>query len=412
MAKKLNNIYLEENEELETHKILVDAKKPKKQKNETWLKWRGFAIFAVSLVIVLCIVFGSFNYVKTNYFDPVDANDSKLVEIVIPKGSSLSEISKILYENDFIKSKQVFKFYVDFSDMSSKLRAGNHMLSKNMDFDDIIDALRKGENTADTIKIVYKEGLWAIDYATLLVDHGLLKKPDKYLEIIKNGEEYSNKYDFVAAVVQSNADSQEKRLYALEGYLFPDTYEYFTDATEEEIIDKQLKRFNEIFTPEYYARAKELGMSVDQVVTMASIIEKEAKKEDFAKVSAVFHNRLKKDMALQSDATIIYALGIKDRINLTEAEINTDSPYNTRLHKGLPIGPIGNPGKAAIEAALYPDEELMKEGEEYLYFLLMDPQKGNLLFTQSYDEFLAAKEEYKGLWEAADKAAADKAALQ
>ncbi|MEG1859734.1 MAG: endolytic transglycosylase MltG, partial [Christensenellaceae bacterium] len=246
----------------------------------------------------------------------------------------------------------------------------------------------------------------------LLVDHGLLKKPDKYLEIIKNGEEFANKYDFVAAVVQSNADSQEKRLYALEGYLFPDTYEYFTDATEEEIIDKQLKRFNEIFTPEYYERAKELGMSVDQVVTMASIIEKEAKKEDFAKVSAVFHNRLKKDMALQSDATIIYALGIKDRINLTEAEINTDSPYNTRLHKGLPIGPIGNPGKAAIEAALYPDEELMKEGEEYLYFLLMDPQKGNLLFTQSYDEFLAAKEEYKGLWEAADKAAADKAAIQ
>lgn len=145
-------------------------------------------------------------------------------------------------------------------------------------------------------------------------------------------------------------------------------------------------------------------MTVDDVVTLASIIEKEAKPDDFSKVSAVFHNRLNKDETLGSDATIMYALGLKNVYNIGD-QANTPSAYNTRQHKGLPPGPIGNPSKAAIEAALYPFEEYMQEGDEYMYFTLTDPATGVLEFNKTLEEHNETVAKYRPLWNAADAAA-------
>ena len=138
-------------------------------------------------------------------------------------------------------------------------------------------------------------------------------------------------------------------------------------------------------------------MTMDEVVTMASLIEKEAKAPQFAQVAAVFHNRLKNRMPLQSDASVSYGLGITNRINLTTAELETETPYNTYINTGLPVGPICNPGLAAIEAVLYPDESMLKNG--YMYFALTDPETGVLAFSRTYEEHQAVIDQWRAAWE-------------
>lgn len=412
MAKKLNDIYLKENKELETHKILVDSEKPKKKKpkSSAWAKLRPVVMVVISLALVGCIVFGVFSYVKGHYFDPVDVNDTTAVSVTIPKGSSLSKISEILYENDLIKSKQVFKFYVDFSDMTSKLKAGTYELSKSMDFDDLIYALQKGQSSAGTLRIQFIEGLGVTDYANVLVASGILKNTTEYLGIATTGEGFED-YSFIADAIAKNEESGGGMKYVLEGYLFPDTYDFYTNASAADAIKKQIERFSEVLDMKaegkeqtYRERAEELGMPVDEVVTLASIIEKEAKSADFKKVSMVFHNRLDNEMRLDSDAAVAYGLGLK-KLSLTDEELNTDTPYNTRMHMGLPIGPICNPSKAAIEAALYPDEDY----EDYFYFTLKDPETGEMVFAKTLEEHNENVAKYGHLYAEADAANAAKA---
>ena len=139
---------------------------------------------------------------------------------------------------------------------------------------------------------------------------------------------------------------------------------------------------------------------MDEVLTMASIIEREAKTEDFARVSAVFHNRLKKNMALGSDVTVNYLTG-ETRFILTTSELAIDSPYNTYVNKGLPLGPICNPSPDAISAALNPDAVFV--AEQYLYFCAKDPASGELAFSKTLEEHNAAVAIYKPLWEAYDQ---------
>lgn len=409
MAKKLNPLDSQHISAAPKEKERkIETQPPKKggskKKNTTWLLWRPFVVIVLSLGIVLTTVFFAFNYFKGQYFDPVDENDASPIEVVIPLKSSLSNIADILKENDVIRDKTSFKLYVDFSDMSSQLRAGTYQLSKNMSFDDIIYTLRQGLNTTPTVKLIFKEGFGIEDFGAVLMENGLFNSTDRYKELCRTGEEFAQ-YTVIAEAIAKNNESEEKRKYVLEGYLFPETYEYYRNASEKDIIQKQLEQFKVIFNDTYYERAEELGMTVDEVITLASIIEKEAKTPDFAKVSAVFHNRLNAEepMRLDSDATLAYALGVKKYMFTKEEQANP-SLYNTRVHFGLPLGPICNPGEAAIRAALYPDEEYEKEG--YLYFTLKDVETGELVFTKTYDEHLVEVEKYQHLYEEADRQAA------
>jgi UPF0755 protein len=232
------------------------------------------------------------------------------------------------------------------------------------------------------------------DMVNKLSSEGLLKNKEELLKTLKSGEGY-NDCDTIKEL-----KNKDKRNYAMEGYLFPDTYEYYLSATDEEIVNKLVKRFDAVFDDEMKARAKKLGMTVDQIVTLASIIEREGKAADFTKISAVLHNRLKKDMALQCDTTIKYVTGNK-HIVLDGDELKVDTLYNTYTYKGLPPGPICNPGKSALHAALYPDEKYVEE--KYLYFITADPEKGNLVFSKTLDEHNKAVKKYRPLWEAYDK---------
>lgn len=372
------------------------AEKEKKKPSGVWGFFRPIIIVLIALVVVGGFVYYIFTQVRERYFEPVEPGNLMGIEVTIPKGSSLSDISEILYENNLIRNKQVFKFYTDFTDNASKLKAGTYTLAKGMDFDDIIYALRQSTDAAPTAKVTLPEGLTLSAFATILSDNGVIDSPEGYLEVSVTGQNVQ-----LPQALQSENLDTSGRTYLLEGYLFPDTYEFYTSSDPADVIARQLARFEEIFTDEFDARAAELGMTADDVVTLASIIEKEAKTEQFGQVSAVFHNRLKAGMPLQSDATISYGLGITNRINLTGEELQTENPYNTHIQTGLPAGPICNPGLAAIQAALYPDENYVKEG--YLFFTLTNPEEGTLAFSKTNEEHQALVDQWQSAWEAWDR---------
>ena len=184
-----------------------------------WSKLRPLLTVVISLAIVLCVAFGLFNYVKEHYFDPVDISDTSTVEVEIPRGSSLNTISEILYENDLIRNTQVFKLYVDFSDMSSKLKAGTYELSRSMTFDDIIYTLQEGNAAQAALDVRFIEGRTAEEYAQQLVDnYGILKNTEDYMEIVRTGGDFINSgdYPFLAeAKAKDDARPAEQKRYSL-----------------------------------------------------------------------------------------------------------------------------------------------------------------------------------------------------
>lgn len=367
-------------------------------KRRLWLFMRPLLIGAISLCIVGGLVYFGYNFLMDKFYRPVNLGDQNSVVLEIKPGSNTSVIADSLFLSDLIKNKAVFKVYVDFMGKGGKLRSGKYTLTRNMGIEEIVDRLVAGDGTKQSVvKIRVIEGMTIQDMADSLVSKGVLKDNKRFLQLTRSGESFKD-LDFIKAI--PILPSKERR-YLLEGYLFPDTYEIYEGASEESIIKKLLNRFYNVFTDEYIARAKELGMTMDQVVTLASMIEKEAKTADFKKVSAVFHNRLVEKQKLESCATVQYIKGIK-RLNLTEADISIDSLFNTYKYAGLPLGPICNPGKTAIEAALYPDEAYIQE--KYLYFCLKDPAIGELVFTKTLKEHLAEVEKYRALWVAFDNA--------
>lgn len=396
--KKKKKIYRPEDDPLEGFMSLSTPMK-------LWRFARPLLIWVISIVIVAAIVIGGYNYVMDRFYRPMNGNDTTPVTVTIKTGSSTSAIAKVLYdeqedgspgENQLIKNKAVFKVYVDFTGMGSKLRSGTYTFDRTMTIPELVDALAAGDGTVLTTQTFrLTEGMTVEDMAKSLVEQGVLQSMDKFLKLCSTMEGLTTN-----ELLIDEAEA-EGRTYALEGYLFPDTYEVYTNSSEKTIIDKLTNRFYGVITTTYILRAEELGMTLDEVITLASIIEKEAKSEDFAKVSAVFHNRLAEGMSLQSDATVQYVLG-SNKLIFDENELATESPYNTYINAGLPIGPICNPGRAAIVAALYPDEEML-EGD-YLYFCLAEPETGRLVFAKTLKEHNENVAAYKALWEETDRA--------
>ena len=374
--------------------------KKQKRMRKLWLGIRPTVVMLVSLVIVFLLARTTVNYVLAKYVEPVDKNDATPIEVTIPASSSASSIARILYgacgydKDGLISSTAAFKVYVDFVGKANSLKAGTYVLSKNMSIKQIVEELCEGNPAKATVKFTIPEGYTIQNIAKALQEKGLIQNEDQLYVAARTGESFAN-FAFVAeAGATPNATS---RSYVLEGYLFPDTYEVYADASVETILIKMLNRFNEVYSYEYVARAEQLGMTMDQVVTLASLIEREAAAPgDFSKVSAVFHNRLKQDMPLQSCASLSYALGVTKYVfNATEQA--TESLYNTYKFNGLPVGPVCNPGKAAIEAALYPNEQFVNDG--YLFFCNQNPKEtSELIFAKTYEEHQQNVEKYQQYW--------------
>jgi len=381
---------------------------PQKEQNEAggsragirgvWRYLRPVLGVVLSVAIACGALYYGLHSVLDRYISPVDAKDAAPVSFVVNKSDTASEVAQNLYnafgkgQPGVIANTAVFKVYVDFVGKANKLKAGTYVLSRNMDIPEIVDILCEGTPPA-TVTFKVQEGytisgiLWSLQQAGLKTDE------QAFLKLCNDKAAFSG-FPFLQAI---EPNPKKPRDYLLEGYLFPDTYKVFADATPESIVNKMLVRFNEMFTEDDIARAKELGMSIDDVVTLASIIEREASvTDDFYKVSAVFHNRLAKGEPLGSCATMQYALKVNKYV-YTEAEKKTDSPYNTYLYAGLPAGPICNPGKLAIEAALHPNQEYVDEG--YFYFCNMDlPKNKALIFAKTAEEHAANVEKYSKYW--------------
>ena len=362
-----------------------------------WKVLRPILIGVTVMVLVIGICMTVWNALYGRFAAPADADDSTEYIFEITSGQSLNRVSANLEEAGLIRSKTVFKYYCDFAGMGQKIQVGTYALRKDMTMTEIAEVLTMGDGNPLVRNITLIPGETIEEFAAKLVSNGTLEDDTRFLELCRDGQAFSDYYYIQDVLAGGNAGS---RRYVLEGYLAPNTYEVYTSATEEDIIRKLLSQTEAVFPEEYQDRAAELGMTMDQVLTLASMIEKEAKESDFARVSAVFHNRLRAGMKLQSDVTIHYITGVR-RMSLNEEDMNQQSPYNTYLYAGLPAGPICNPSPAAIKAALYPDEMLLSE--KYLYFCAKEPESGELYFSRTLEEHERAVAVYAPLWKKYDE---------
>ena len=362
-----------------------------------WNVLRPILVGLTVLVLVVGIGMTVWNKLYGSFLAPVDLEDEAEYPFEITSGQSLNRVASNLEEAGLIRSKSVFKYYCDFAGMAQKIQTGTYSLKKDMTMQQIADRLTTGDGNPLVRNITLIPGESVEDFAARLVRNGVLESADTFLAACRDGRAFKDYY-YVADVLE--AGQPEKRKYVLEGYLAPNTYEVYVSATEEEIIRKLLSQTEAVFPPEFQDRAEELGMTMDQVLTMASLIEKEAKEADFPKVSAVFHNRLKANMKLESDVTIHYITGVR-KMALSDDDLKIDSPYNTYLNTGLPLGPICNPSPAAVRAALYPDESMM--AEKYLFFCAKEPESGELYFSKTLDQHKRAVEVYAPLWQKYDE---------
>ena len=312
--------------------------------------------------------------------------DDRVVEITIPEYATVNDISAILYENGLIEYPTVFKLYTNLN-MSDKEKeqginfvAGAYSLTPMKNYVELISAF-KPQKPRGTSRITIPEGYTTDQIINLFVSKGIGTK-EGYVDVINN---YDFDYWFIDELEENGW--KDGRYYRLDGYLFPDTYEFYNASSEEVVIGKLLRRFNEVFVDSYAQKAKELGYTVDELLTLASMIEKEGgTQSDFFNISSVFNNRLKNPANypyLESDATIVYALEHEtgEHVNPTHEHTAYETPYNTYTNRGLPPGPIANPSASAIRAALYPADT------NYYYFYSVSSSV--TLYASTYTEHLA-----------------------
>ena len=270
------------------------------------------------------------------------------------------------------------------------MQAGTYYLNRNMSLKEIIDGLNAGKTNrlAKTISVTFVEGKTVLDYADVITEN-FGYSPEEIKKVIENKDflkELIKQYWFLDDTILD-----EEIYYGLEGYLFPDTYEFYEDATIEDIIIRMLANMESKLEP-YKSEIEASKYSAHEILTMASIIEKEAvTKEDRKKVSQVIYKRLGINMSLGMDVTTYYAAHKSLKENLTNIDLNSDSPYNTRNINlvGLPIGPICNPGIESIDSALHPSDT------SYLYFYA-DLESQQVYFAETQEEFLKFKREIGG----------------
>ena len=362
-----------------------------------WTILRPVLVGIASLVVVIGILSAVWQSVYASYIAPVSENDSTDMPFEVASGQSLTRVASNLEKAGLVRSGTVFKYYCDFAGWGQKIQVGSYQLKASMTMEQIADQLTRGDGNPLVRNITLIPGWTIEDFASRLVSDGVFSSADRFLALCKTGENFKDYY-YIADILSSKTASQRK--YVLEGYLAANTYEVYTNATEEDVIRKLLSQTEHAFPADSQDVAEQMGFTMDQILTLASLIEKEAKESDFAKVSAVFHNRLKAGMKLQSDVTIHYITGVR-RMSLTENDLRVANAYNTYQITGLPPGPICSPSTAAIDAALYPDQTFL--AENYLYFCAKEPENGELYFSRTLQEHEQAVAIYEPLWKAYDQ---------
>ena len=360
-------------------------KAPRKEKEYASDEGGNTVISIVKAVVYITFIFVISIFIS--YFTIIIGNDvfafvksDEAVEVVIPEYADVADVAEILYKSDVIKYPSIFKLYADVKDFEGEFVPGTYTVTPMMNYESLLDAFKK-KQVRGTIELTIPEGYTTDEIIDLFVANGIGTK-EGFVDVIQN---YDFDYWFIDELEENGMS--EDRIYRLDGYLFPDTYQFYLESSEATVINKLLKRFSQIFNKDYREACEHLGYTVDEIITLASIIEKEAgSPAEFFKVSSVFHNRLNNPWnypKLESDATIVYAIqhdtGEREEIKDT----NYETPYNTYKYNGLPPGPISNPSASAMLAAVQPHET------NYYFFIA---NKGTTYFSETkaqHDAYIA-----------------------
>lgn len=327
------------------------------------------AAAAAGLVAVGIGIAGLIQRDLRQYASTPAGGDPAPLTVRIEPGQSLAAVAENLDRLGLVRSPLRFRLLARLRGSDKHIQAGEYELRATLAPAEILAMLEKG--AVKLYRITVPEGFTLRQIAELLGRTPLF-----------TAEEFLRQAERVEALRRFGLEAP-----GLEGYLFPDTYAFPRGTPPAAVIAAMLQRFREIFTPEWERRAAELGLSVHAVVTLASIIEKETGAPDERPlIAAVFHNRLRRGMRLETDPTVIYGIANFDG-NLTRRHLETPTPYNTYLIKGLPPGPIANPGRDSLHAALYPAEA------DYLFFVSRND--GSHHFSRTFEEHQRAVRRYQ-----------------
>lgn len=322
---------------------------------------RIFTVTWAAMVILLSLMISSYLIGGSNDFLAIDRLEGE-VEITIPENVTQEQLTDILVQSHTIERPEFFSIYCALTTDIDYFKPGDYTVRTNLDYEELINELQAGPDLGDEIKIMFPEGLTVIELAKLLEENGI-SSSDEILEAC-NSTLFDEAFTDVAAI-----DNVDERYYKLEGYLFPDTYEFFEKDTAEAVLKRFLRNFETRLDDDMRRDIKASGYTLDEIIVLASIIQAEAaNNDDMYMISAVLHNRLKDGFShsiysLDCDSTLYYPYESRDA-----APEGYYSDYSTYLSLGgvrkLPAGAICNPGLEAIKAAIYPAED----GSEYYYF--------------------------------------------
>jgi len=331
-----------------------------------WLLWPALGIGAVLIVLAPIL------WLQTQVQQPYKRYSESEILVQLERGATVSEIGKILEAEGVIASARLFRLYAHWHNLSTGLKAGEYQFSKAESLADVVAKIAAGRVYYHRVTV--PEGLELAQVASVFVE-----------------SEFGSMANFLSIMhdtgMITDLDSSAE---SLEGYLFPETYFLTAGMTEREIVELMLQNFRAFWNQKRKQRANELKMTIREILTLASLIEKETGLEsERPLVSAVFHNRLRINMKLACDPTVIYAVKRVKPYDgvINKSDLELDSPYNTYLYPGLPPGPIANPGRLAIEAALYPADS------EYLYFVSRND--GSHIFSTRYSDHAKAVNRYQ-----------------
>ncbi len=337
------------------------------------LQLSGKSIFALNrkfiwfiLIFTGFVVFLSYLYFLFLPWNPPER--SQEIVVTIKRGMTPNMIATLLKEKGVIRGEDYFLWGAKLLGVTRKLQAGNYFFKNRLTNYDVLRKLSKGDVV--TSRMTFPEGMWASEMASM-VQAALGVDSTHFMDLVHD-----------SSFCQSLGITANQ----LEGYLYPDTYVFHLEPTSEEIIHKMVDRFHQMFTDSLKRKADEMGMSVHEVITLASIVEGEAAiASERAIIGALYLNRLKHRMLLQADPTIQYIIEDGPR-RLLDADLQIDSPYNTYIYSGLPPGPVNNPGIQCILAVLFP------EPVDYLYMVANGD--GSHAFSYTMEEHLKAKQRF------------------
>ncbi|MEO3947077.1 endolytic transglycosylase MltG [Gorillibacterium sp. CAU 1737] len=353
------------------------ATKPKPRRGRRVLR-----IFLALLLFLLLLAGGGLYYVW-NGLQPTEAGEA--VRLEIPSGTGTVRIAQLLEEKGLIRNKLLFTAYLKYKEEGSRFQAGTYDVAPGATLDEIIAKLNSGDTVkAEMIRFTIPEGYTVKQIAAKLAESGYTTEKEFLALQDKPGS-------VTLSLPEGAAVTGDELAYPLEGYLFPETYEMVKGSTSAEILERMTKELTDRLAaiPDFDGKLKASGLTLHQLLTLASLVEKEAAvPAERPLIAGVIYNRLKADMRLEIDATVQYALGeTKDR--LFEKDLQIESPYNTYKTKGLPPGPIASPGLASIQAALEPKES------EYLFYVTKKDGTREHLFAKTYAEHLKNIEKSK-----------------